>query len=154
MNLVSTKGRVTRLENRRAFELAEKARKQCTCRLGGVTKHHSVEELEAIMQLGCPVHKVRNLGSIEWAPRDAPIDVRDENCCSCGPDMRRDYRLGKRKPLTEVEQQEYEEQRWEEFHRLAAQGSQLEEMEREIALTERFINTYEKALGETHGLNV
>jgi hypothetical protein len=147
MNLVSTKRRVTLLENRRAFELAEKARKQCTCRSGSVTKHHSAEELKTIMQLVCPVHNIRDLGSIEWAPQELPIDVRDQICCSCPPDMRRDYRLGKRKLPTEAEQGVYEQEWWEKFHQLAAHRSQLEEVEHEIALTEQLIKKYEKARG-------
>ncbi len=125
------------LEKRvRALEQAlfgEARGRQCNCRSGRETSYHRTAELEEIMKVRCPVHDIRDLGYLRWAPSGMPLRAEDRDLCSCPPCTVREFLQGERGPLTEEEQQA-EKQRWEqeyaeasheEFRREQARGGVL-----------------------------
>ena len=86
----------------------------CTCRDGdrriGTTRYHTVEELEAILNVLCPVHGLRTPGMILWTARWSPLERPDWNFCNwefgkCPPHSYRDYRMGRRPEPTKEEWQ-------------------------------------------------
>ena len=122
--------------------------KPCSCRTGEQTTYHSAEELRKLMDIRCPGHGFRDLGVLRWLPSALPLRSDDENLCSCPSCPVREFLLGKRGPLTEVEQ-EKEEQRWE------AQGgaSSEEAFRREQALLENLFRQYEYSKRSSRGTN-
>jgi hypothetical protein len=106
--------RIATLEERvRALERALSAGgKPCTCRIGTRTAFHTAEELAKIMAGRCPVHRFRDLGCLRWLPKGLPLHLDDRILCSCPPCPVREFLQGRRGPLTDAEQEEWQ-QRWE-----------------------------------------
>ena len=123
----------------RALEAAWRAaRKDCYCRAGQQTRYHTAEELKQIMDVGCPVHDIRELGNLLWVGPGLPLRTEDQHLCSCPARPVREFLRGRRGPLTEVEQEE-EEQRWQRESTSAAQ----EEFQREQARAQKLLRWYE-----------
>jgi len=100
-------------ERVRALEQAlSAAGKQCVCRTGRQTSYHSAEELQAMMDIRCPAHGLRDLGDLRWLPSGLPLQPEDQALCSCPPSPVREFLQDSRWTLTEAEQAE-EERRWE-----------------------------------------
>jgi hypothetical protein len=107
--------------------------KECRCRGGQQTMYHNADELKRIMDIRCPVHGFRDLGRLRWVASGLPLQTEDQTFCSCPPCPMREFLLGRRGPLTEVEQAD-EERKWqrecsaawdEQFRREQACAAQL-----------------------------
>jgi len=87
------------------------APEQCNCRAGEKTMYHDSAELVRIMEVSCPVHRLRDLGEMIWIGRCLPLREEDQQFCSCPPSALRELLLGRRGPLDDAEHREQEE-RW------------------------------------------
>jgi len=85
----------------------------CNCRRNEATAYHNSPELAAIRSIRCPVHGARDLGVIVRMPSSRPLRPEDRDFCSCLPCAAREWREGKRGPLT-AEEWEEEYRSWEE----------------------------------------
>ena len=92
--------RLAQIERKLPKILEERKLASCTCR--GYDKaiyetcYHTVEELERILWVPCPVHGMREPGRI-WPTRpDMALQLADRICCQCPPDPLRDWEEGKR----------------------------------------------------------
>jgi hypothetical protein len=78
-------------------------RRGLTCNCKRVTNFHTAEELEAIRNVPCPEHGVRNLGFAIYRTQWLPLDKEDRQFCKCPPSAWREFLEGKRPRPTEVE---------------------------------------------------
>ena len=98
---------------RRIAALEKALRGACTCRREQATGYHTLAELDALMSIRCPVHGRRDLGVVVWLPPDSPLFPADRELCLCSPSAAREWREGRRGPLT-AEEREQVYARWEE----------------------------------------
>ena len=94
---------------RRIAALEKALRGPCNCRREQATGYHTLAELIAIMDVGCPVRGRRDLGLVVWLPPDTPLFPADRELASAA----REWREGRRGPLTE-EEREQAHARWKE----------------------------------------
>ncbi len=87
------KSKLNKIE--RALAAAEIARINASCNCRRETKWHTIEELQKIMAVSCPVHGFMHLGSVWWTPPCVPINEEDWEFCSCPPDVWRDEIMGR-----------------------------------------------------------
>ena len=127
---------IAALERRvRALEQALLAAgKQCNCRTRGQTNYHNSEELKNLMEISCPRHNFRELGSLRLLPSGLPLQPDDRNFCSCPPCQLREFLQGQRGPLTEAEQESLERMWEEEFGAGSGQASCREQARLEALL--------------------
>ena len=83
----------------------------CNCRASQKTMYHDSAELAFIMEVSCPVDRVRDLGEVIWIGRCLPLREEDQQFCSCPPSALPELLLGRRGPLDDAEHREKEE-RW------------------------------------------
>jgi predicted secreted protein len=138
------------LEKRvRALEanaLRRSVNKDCTCRSGRKTYYHTAADVEAIMNVPCPVHGFRDLGDLLWVPPGTPILPEDRHLCSCPSCPTRDWLGGKRGPLTKAEQ-EKECRGWE----AELTAPMAEELRIERARGKAILQTYFRNKRRHHG---
>jgi hypothetical protein len=101
MSFIRIGKRVDKLERSSIF-----VNGRCNCRREQLTFYHSAADLERIMTLHCPVHGVRELGRVSWVPSGTPLIGPDRDLCSCRPSPAREWREGRRGPLTAEEWEE------------------------------------------------
>lgn len=119
----------------RQFAIVESALSfaACTCRGPGrplvSTDFHTIEELEVILYIPCPVHKYRNPGIVRQIfGHSVPLRKPDWPYCTCPPDIWRDYAMGRRPMPTEEES---------ELHRYDWYGPWLEDAKYTMANPEQ-----------------
>jgi hypothetical protein len=111
----------------RKIELLLRRSGGCCCRSGRETNYHLATELAQIMNVRCPMHNFRDLGSICWVPSGTPLLLEDRKLCLCPPSLTRDVLAGNRSFLTQ-QQQEDECGKWrEEFTQKAEQDFRIDQ---------------------------
>ena len=95
----------------RALAAVEIARINASCKCRRETKWHTIEELEKIMAVPCPVHGVIRLGSVWWTPSNVPINEEDWEFCECPPEYWRDLEMGRLSLPEDPEEQRLLEER-------------------------------------------
>jgi len=118
----------------------------CHCRRGGETRYHTAAELARVLSICCPVHEVRDLGFLLWVPPSTPLYPEDCKLCFCPPCAAREWREGRRGPLTEAER-EQEYRSWEE--QLSTEV--IERFRRDQARARQLIQQYERKRRNQHG---
>ncbi len=125
----------------------ERARRGvCNCRAGQATRYHTAADLAEILNVPCPVHEVRNLGCLLWAPPSTPLRREDRGLCSCPPRAARDWREGKRGTLAD-EEREQEYRSWEE----QVSGEAAGQFRRDQARSRQLLQRYERKRRNQHG---
>ncbi len=114
--------------------------KSCNCRTGGQTTYHGAKELGNLMQISCPAHGFRDLGRLRWLPSGLPLQPGDQEFCLCPPSPMREFLLGRRGPLSAVEQQEQQE-RWERESSPDFEAEFLREKARVESLLRKYVCT-------------
>ena len=137
---------------RRIAALERALRGACNCRREQATGYHTLAELDALMSIRCPVHGRRDLGVVVWLPPDSPLLPADRELCLCSPSAAREWREGRRGPLTE-EEREQVYARWEEQVSGEAAGKIRQEQTRARQLLYQFQRTRRKENGTMPGNN-
>jgi hypothetical protein len=109
----------------------------CNCRVDEETLYHTAADLARIMSVRCPVHNQRDLGYMLWLPPSSPLRLEDRELCSCPPCAAREWREGRRGPLTE-EEREQEYRSWEE----QLSGEAAEQFRRDQARSRQLLQRY------------
>lgn len=138
--------------DRRITALERALRGDCNCRREQATGYHTLAELDAIMSIRCPVHGRRDLGVVVWLPPDSPLFPADRELCLCSPNAVREWREGRRGPLTE-EEREQVYARWEEQVSGEAAGRIRQDQTRARQLLHKFQRTRRKEHGTMRGKN-
>ncbi len=120
-----------------ALEAATRAT-VCNCRWDQETFYHTTTDLASIMAVPCSVHALRDLGCLLWLPPSSPLRPEDSTLCTCPPCAAREWREGRRGPLTKEEQEE-EYHRWEE--QLSAEA--IEKFRCDQAQAKQLLRAYE-----------
>jgi len=137
---------------RRLTALEKALRGPCNCRREQATGYHTLAELVAIMSIPCPVHGKRDLGLVVWLPPGTPLFPGDRELCLCPPSAARDWREGRRGPLTE-EEREQVYVRWEEQVSGEAAGRIRQDQARARQLLDQYQRTRRKEHGTMPGNN-
>ncbi len=137
---------------RRIAVLEKALRGTCNCRREQATGYHNLAELVAIMTIRCPVHGRRDLGDVVWLPPSSPLHPEDRHVCSCPSNGAREWREGRRGPLTE-EEREQAYARWEEQVSGEAAGRIRQDQTRARQLLDQYQRTRRKEHGTMPGDN-
>ena len=98
------------------------------------------------MAVLCPVHGSRDLGCVLYLPPSSPLRAEDRELCRCPPSAGREWREGRRGPLTEAER-EQEYRSWEEQMSPEA----IEGFRRDQDRASQLIQQYERRRRDQHG---
>jgi hypothetical protein len=128
---------------RRIAALERALRGACNCRREQATGYHTLAELMAIMGISCPVHGRRALAVVVWLPPDSPLFPPDRELCLCPPNAVREWREGRRGPLT-AEEREQVYARWEDQVSGEAAGRIRQDQARSRQLLHQFQRTRRK----------
>lgn len=137
--------RFRKLEQR-VTAMEKAGRGVCNCRAGQATRYHTAADLAEILSIHCPVHDVRDLGCVLWLPPSSPLRSEDRDLSSCLPCAAREWREGRRGPLTEAEwEQEYRS--WEEQLSVEA----IERFRHDQTRAKQLLQRYERRRRKKHG---
>ena len=131
---------------RRITALEKALRGACNCRCEQATVYHTFAELIEIMSLHCLVHGRRDLGDVVWVPPSTPLHPQDRGLCSCPPSAAREWREGRRGPLT-AEEREREYARWEE----QVSGEAAGRIRQDQARARQLLHQYQRTRRKEHG---
>lgn len=118
----------------------------CNCRKGQETRYHAAADLARILSVRCPVHEERDLGFLLGVPPSTPLHPEDRRLCSCPPCAAREWREGRRGPLTE-EEREQEYRSWEQ----QMSGEAAEQFRRDQARSRQLLQRYLRKRRNQHG---